>query len=205
VHGGKSGCGYGAKVSVVANGFKVDELMAEDRLWLAKVQELAVGALPDMRSSADKWATALTTALAAVSLTALVAGPGIFKGLTPTAGDVAKGFFFAGALAALVATIVARLAAQPTRKHILNQSGDQYRQWSYAEVNKWHRPLGATRWFAALAMFCVLVCAGILWFGDQAASNPTIIDGQGTVLCPKSQGGTVTTIKNASYLIRCGN
>jgi hypothetical protein len=176
---------------------------AEDRAWAAKAQELELGALAAMRASAEKWAAALTSALGVVSLTALLVGPGVFKHLSDGDKKAAEVAFFVAAILTLVAVGLATLAAQAVRTRIIGHSGHDFKRWATRQIDAWHPALLASRWLACAAVVCVFVSAGILWFGDQADSHPTVIDAQGSALCTSGSTGSITAIEGAEYLLRC--
>jgi drug/metabolite transporter superfamily protein YnfA len=184
--------------------FEILPLTPEDRLWSAKAQELELGALAAMRGSAEKWAAALTGALGVVSLTALLTGPTTFKSLSADAKIVAEIAFFLAAVLALVAAALATLAAQTTQTKIVGGSGTQFKQWAASQIDKWQPFISASRWLAAFAVLFVLISAGVLWFGDRTKPGPTVIDAQGSALCPHGPSGTTVTIEEADYLLRCG-
>lgn len=211
LHEQKAGCGYGALVGVPdspghkgpVEAIEVKPLTRGDRAWNTKAAELELSALSTMRSTAEKWAAALTSGLGVVGLAALLTGPGVFKHLTATSKDVAELAFFVAAVAALIAITLSTLAAQAARTKISSGSGPDFRAWAKYQIDKWHPYLSASRWLAAAAILFVLLSAGILWFGDTAEPGPTIIDAQGSALCPEASARPAATIKGAEYLLRC--
>jgi hypothetical protein len=183
--------------------FDLKPLSAEDRTWTAKAQELELGALSAMRSSAEKWAAALTSALGVVSLAALLVGPGVFKHLSPSNKVAAEVAFFVAAFISMIATALATLAAQNARTMIVGRSGTAFKDWATKQTNKWYTALVVSRWLAGCAVLLIFTSGAILWFGDQTKEGPTVIDVQGTSLCPEASSHAVATIKGAEYLLRC--
>jgi hypothetical protein len=175
-----------------------------ERAWATKALEEETAALSNLRSTAEKWAAALTSALGVVGLAALLKGPEPFKGLSDTPRTWAEVLFFAAAAAALVATVLAAFAAQQSAAQILGGSGGAYKQWATNQIGKWRKALSASRWFAAFAVGCVIGSAALQWFGSSKASTPTVIDASGSALCDGAAGGdTSVTVQDASYVLRC--
>jgi hypothetical protein len=184
--------------------FQFGNMGPSDRAWAAKAQEEETAALSNLRSSAEKWAAALTSALGVVGLAALIKGPESFKGLTDAPRHRAEALFFVAALAALIATVLANFAAQQNAAKILGHSGSAYKQWAQDQIETWRTVLSASRWLAALAVACVLGSAAFLWFGENEPSTPTVIDASGSAICGDAAGdATTVTAAGASYVLRC--
>jgi hypothetical protein len=177
------------------------DLNPQDRAWAAKAREEETAALSNLRSSAEKWAAALTSALGVVGLAALLKGPEPFKSLADDPRWWAERLFFAAAVLALIASVLATLAAQQNAAQILAGSGSGYRQWAQAQIGTWRTVLSGSRWLAAAAVACILVSAALLWFGESKPSTPTIIDATGSALC--EDAGSTATAEGASYVLRC--
>lgn len=175
-----------------------------DRAWAAKALEEETTALSNLRATAEKWAAALTSALGVVGLAALLKGPEAFKSLADTPRMWAESLFFVAAVAGLLATVLANLAAQQSAATILGGSGSAYKQWAHGQIAVWRKALSASRWIAALAVACVLGSAAFLWFGEDKASSPTVIDATGTAVCDDAAGtNTSTTPTGTAYVLRC--
>ena len=172
-----------------------------ERAWAAEALEEETAALSNLRSTAEKWSAALTSALGVVGLAALLKGPEPFNGLTSQPRWWAERLFFAAAVLALLATLLATLTAQQNAAKILGGSGTAYKTWATGQIGRWKRALSASRWLAAAAVACVLASASLLWFGTSKASTPTIIDATGSALCHNA--GSTVIAKGASYVLRC--
>lgn len=174
---------------------------AQARRWAEAANALELSALADVRALAEKWAAALTGALGVVGLAALIEGAETFDKLDDPWKWLAKLSFFVAAVLALIATVLAVLAAQGTSKRVFIPGGSALREYATTAVDDALGRLSASRWLAAGAVAAVLLAAGLLSFAPKASSGPTVIEIQGSQLCPA--GSTVTRTSDAGYVIRC--
>jgi hypothetical protein len=69
-------------------------------------------------------------------------------------------------------------------------------------VNKWGKALKWSRWLAAAAVVCLAIATYYVWFGEQKADTPVVIDAGGTAVCPSS-GASPEPVAGAGYRVRC--
>jgi hypothetical protein len=174
---------------------------AQARRWAEAANALELSALADVRGLAEKWAAALTGTLGVVGLAALIEGAKTFDNLDDPWKPLAKLSFAIAAVLALIATVLATIAAQGAAKRVFIPGGSALREYATTAVDDALRLLSASRWLAAGAAAAVLLAAGLLWFAPKASSEPTVIEIQGSELCPA--GATVTRTSDADYVIRC--
>jgi hypothetical protein len=144
---------------------------------------------------------ALTEGLGEVGFAGLLEGPEPFASLAGSDKDYATYAFLAAAGAASIAVVLATLAAHGTAKRIQSHSREEYKDWAQTQVGKWGKALKWSRWLAAAAVVCLAISTYI-WFGDQKADTPVVIDAGGTALCPSS-GASAEPVAGASYRVRC--
>jgi hypothetical protein len=174
---------------------------AQARRWAEAASKLEISALSDVRGLAEKWAAALTSALAVVGLAALIEGAKTFDKLDDPWKGLAKLSFVVAAVLALIATALATLAAQGTSKRVFIPGGSAIREYATTAVETALGFISASRWLAGAAAAAVLLAAGLLWFAPRAGSEPTVVEIQGSQLCPA--GATIVRTSDADYVIRC--
>jgi hypothetical protein len=179
-----------------------ETLDAEDRRWTEKAQELQRDALPDVRSTAEKWAASLTGVLGVVGLAALIEGADKFASLRNPEQWIGKACFFAAALLTLCATGFATAAAQGSGRMVWMPYSENLREDARREVKKAAARLAASRWLAGIAVAFVLGSAFALWWGRGAASSPTVIEVQGSKLCSDSFIN-VKPAPGTKYVVHC--
>lgn len=160
----------------------------EDLAWAKRVEDLQLDALPNIRTSAERWAASLTGLLGVVGFAALLNGPEKFDKLSSTAELWSKGAFFTAALLALAATLCAVAAAQATSRRVFLPSVGTVQEASQQAVETAVIQLRASRWLAALAVASTLVAAAWLWWGSPDAKKSRVVEVEG---CTSPAGASV--------------
>lgn len=139
-----------------------------------QAKALQADALPKIRATAERWAASLTGLMAAVSLAALLRGPGLFDELAPTAQTWGKAFFFAAAIIGLFATGLAVHAAQQTSRRVFLPTAEAIQEAVDDVVEKAVAALWLSRLLATIAVVAAVAAAAWLWWGpvDPSAAQP---------------------------------
>jgi hypothetical protein len=175
----------------------------QDKRWAELAAKRELEALANIRGLAEKWAASLTGALGVVGLAALLDKSATFAKLDDPWKGIAEVSFVLAVVLALVSTVFAVMAAQGTAKRYFIPAGTALKHYSEESVKAALWQLRLSRTIAAVAAAAFLLAGSMLWFGDKAASSPTVIElPAGTQLCD----GAAPPPKDsdAGYQVRCG-
>ncbi|MEV4352263.1 hypothetical protein AB0J83_48025 [Actinoplanes sp. NPDC049596] len=181
-------------------------LAIDDKRWAQRANALQYQELELVRRTAEQWRTGMAALTALLSVTSIIAAPGLADRVTGAWRTAIGLLVLAGLLALLFGTWQAMRAAFGHPDAATTMTGERLRTWESQQAQTAAQALARARTGALTGMTLLIATAGITFLAASSVSGPMArVDTGNAVYCGKlgkGDGAATITVSGRDGTIR---